>query len=190
MKNLSVLVVILYATLALGAGAENTVNGDAQLEATVKQIGIGGGYISSDLALLQKQPHQAATLLVKELHPIPPKMYYSNVKTEESRHIIACLRALHYLTGLTFTATSSEKLTDDQKQFVDFDKQMHDRNPSHKLHFFGVWMSRDAECVAPIDAQRKIVKHWQQWQAAHAETFQPAHSGNPADFMEEWYWFG
>jgi hypothetical protein len=146
--------------------------------------------ISEDLALLQSNSRAAVRLLVSQLHTIPRKIYFEGAKTKESRHIIACLRALHYLTGLTFAATSAAKLSEDEQQFLDFKDQMHDSNPGHKLHFFGVWMSRNADCVAPVDAQRKIIQQWIEWRSNQGESFAPAHSGNPADFMDDWYWFG
>jgi hypothetical protein len=163
---------------------------NAKVAQVVLELGTKSEDISNDLALLQEHPHQAVALLVAELHPIPRKMYYEKAKTKNSRHVISCLRALHYLTGLTFSAVSAARLTDDERQFLDFKDQMHDANPGHELHFFGVWMSRNADCLAPQDSQTKIIEQWRAWQSQNAESFRSPHSGNPANFMEQWFWFG
>jgi hypothetical protein len=170
--------------------AGNEAPDESQIAPLVKDLGVAQEDISKDLAVLQSRPHIAVKLLVLQLHTIPRKMYYEQNKSKDVRHVIGCLRALHYLTGASFTATSAIKLSDDEKQFLDFRLQMHDENPGHQLHFFGVWMSRNADCFAPEDAQRKIIQQWVQWQDTNGESFEPPHSGDPAKFMDEWYWFG
>ncbi len=189
---LLILQVALSATI-LGCAppvAGYEASDDGQIAPLVKDLGVAHEDISKDLAVLQSRPHIAVRLLVLQLHTIPRKMYYERNKSKDVLHLIGCLRALHYLTGASFTATSATQLSDDEKQFLDFKLQMHDENPGHKLHFFGVWMSRNADCVAPEDTQRKIIQQWVEWQKTNGDSFEPPHSGDPAKFMDEWYWFG
>jgi hypothetical protein len=182
--------IFLSAILLVPPVAAGEAQDGSQVAPTVKDLGVFQEDISKDLAVLQSHPRTAAKLLVQQLQTVPRKMYYERDKSKDARHVIACLRALHYLTGVCFTATSATKLSDDEQQFLDFKLQMHDENPGHELHFFGVWMSRNADCVAPEDAQRRIIKQWVEWQKTNGDSFEPPHSGDPAKFMDEWYWFG
>jgi hypothetical protein len=163
---------------------------DPLLQETVRNLGKQTKDVPQEFEKLQKDPHEAVALLVMELHPIVRKTYYPDHRTADSEHIICCLRALHYLTGITFSAKTNLKLNDDEKQFLDFKTQMHDANPDHKIHFFGVWMSRDAEFVAPTDAQRSIIDQWKKWQHNSGGTFQYIPTRKPADAMADWYWYG
>jgi hypothetical protein len=163
---------------------------ETNIQKYIKTLGVSEENISYALDLLATDPQQSTRLLIVELHPIPRKTYFEATKTPESKHVIACLRALHYLTGTTFSATSTAKLSDDEKQFLDFHNQMHDDNPGHALHFFGVWMSRNADIVAPTDAQRNIIKRWKLWGSQHGNTVNSVPSGKAAQKMDEWYWFG
>jgi hypothetical protein len=174
----------------LCAGAQSDTRTDFELAQVVRALGAKDEKVADDFQRLRQDPHAAVRLLVAELHPIPRKLYYEHMKTQQSNHVISCLRALHYLTGLTFSAKTASRLTDDERQFLDFDKEMHDSNPTHKLHFFGVWMSRNADCVAPDDVQRAIIKQWQQWQQQNGATFQYRPAKSPTDSMEEWVWWG
>jgi hypothetical protein len=168
------------------------VGADTHLQELARNLGVSHKEMSDltgDFDLLAANPHLAAKLLTKELHQIPRKTYYPSEKTEESRHVLNCLRALRYLTGKTFSASTKEKLAPDESQFLDFNTEMRDANPGHKIHFFGVWMSRDAEFVAPLDAQEKIIDQWKQWQKEYGDSF--VHSVPKAkDCMDAWVWFG
>lgn len=163
---------------------------DIELRNVVKHLGINKQDIERDFQLLENDPHRSVALLVDELHPIVHKAYFETKKTFASRHMIYCLRALHYITGETFAATTKYKLTDDERQFLDFKTRMHDANPLHTLHFFGVWMSRDADFVAPEDTQRTIIKMWRQWQSDNGQTFKYRPSKKPMEAIDEWYWYG
>lgn len=156
----------------------------------VNQLGSRSRDLNKDLEVLRANALIAAPLLVSQLHTIPRKTYYEHSKTDCSRHVVACLRALRYLTGISFTASTKSKLSDDERQFLDFDKEMHDANPSHRLHFFGVWMSRNADFVAPLDVQRGIIRQWKQWSSQHASNFHYAPSAPPGDSMDSWFWYG
>jgi hypothetical protein len=162
----------------------------ADLTQTVNKLGLLPSDPGYGFDLLAKQPHEAVALLVEQLHPIARRAYFESKKTNESRHVIACLRALRYITGRTFVVSTKAKLHDDERQFLDFDKAMRDSNSSHKIHFFGVWMSRDAEYVAPQDAQLAIIKEWKRFQKDDGQTFIYRPAAPAAKSMDDWYWFG
>lgn len=178
---------VLGCSFALAQGDKAQ---DIELSQMVKGLGLKDQEIAQQLDVLAATPHAAVAILVAQLRPIARKAYYPNKIPAEARHVISCLRALHYLTGITFSAKTKCSLTDDEKQFLDFDTQMHVANPEHKLHFFGVWMSRDADYVAPIDVQKSIIKQWQQWQAAQGNTFEHKPPKRAAESSDDWYWYG
>jgi hypothetical protein len=132
-------------------------------------------------------------LLVEQLHTLPRRTYFKTSKTAQSRHVIACLRALHYISGKTFSAATKANLSDDERQFLDFAKAMGDSNPGHALHFFGVWMSRDAEILAPLDVQKAIIEQWRTY-AGEIMQKPPAKLAKPpkpaAQAKDDWYWYG
>jgi len=182
------LLLLLAGVTACFTGAQ--ANDPCDLTQCVRQLGLQVSDPAYGFDLLAQKPHQAVALLVDQLHSIKRGLYYESKKTDQSRHILACLRALHYITGRTFVSATGDRLNDDERQFLDFDKQVHDQNPSHKIHFFGVWMSRDAEYVAPKDAQLAIIEEWKHFQKAEGETFAYKPAASAAKSMEDWYWFG
>jgi hypothetical protein len=161
-----------------------------QLAKTASQLGLRPSDPGYGFDLLAQDPYEAVTLLVKELHPIARRAYFEDKKTDQSRHVIACLRALRYITGRTFSVTTKAKLNDSERQFLDFDKEMHDSNPSHKIHFFGVWMSRNADYVAPEDAQLAIIEAWKRFQKEEGKDFKYRPAASAAKSMDDWFWFG
>ncbi|MBU6452069.1 MAG: hypothetical protein KGS72_09850 [Cyanobacteria bacterium REEB67] len=140
--------------------------------------------------LLASAPQLTVPLLAAQLRTLPRRTYFTTVKTPESRHVIACLRALHYISGHTFSARTQARLSDDERQFLDFDKTIGDSNAGHALHFFAVWMSRDAEIVAPLDVQKAIIEKWRAYaqEAAHRSLPKPAKPA--AQAKDQWYWYG
>jgi hypothetical protein len=191
-----VLSIMVLASFVLGnqpsLAQKEKVGADMYLQELARNLGVRNkemAALAGDFDLFSSNSHLATKLLIEELHPIPRKAYYPSGKTDESRHVLNCLRALRYLTGKTFSATTKEKLTPDESQFLDFNTKMHAVNPGHRIHFFGVWMSRDAEFVAPLDAQQKIIDRWKKWQGEYGQTF--VHSSPRAkDCMDDWVWFG
>jgi hypothetical protein len=161
-----------------------------QIIQAVRSLGGNKDSIDHDFQMFTENTHLATKELIDELHPIARKAYYPAAKTRNSEHVIYCLRALRYLTGITFAATTKSKLTEEEKQFLNFNKEMYDFNPDNKIHFFSVWMSRDAYFVAPLDAQKAIIDQWKHWRTLHAESFPYLPSKSPADAMGDWYWYG
>jgi len=157
---------------------------------SVRHVGLDSAKPFAGFDLLAQDPHKSVDLLVFELRPIPRGRYAVGKKTPQELHMLGCFRALRYLTGVSFSARTSARLSDDESQFLDFDKQMHDSNPSHKLHFFGVWMSRDTDFVAPVDAQKAIIKEWRRFQVKEGAGFTYKQPRPAAECMDDWFWFG
>jgi hypothetical protein len=161
-----------------------------ELVQTVKMLGLAADKPARGFEILARSPRQASVLLVGQLHTLKRGLYYPSQRTDQTRHVLACLRALHYLSGRTFAAPTAAKLSDDERQFLDFDQQMHDTNPLHRLHFFSVWMSRDADYIAPEDAQTAIIKQWQQLIKEEREPVNYKPAADPSKWMNDFYWFG
>src|SRR5437016_2268719 len=85
----------------------------------------------STYLILATDPPKSVAFLTRELRTVPRGTYYPGKKSIEEQHVVACLRALRYLTGITFSAKTAAQLTDDEKQFLDFRNEMHDNNPTH-----------------------------------------------------------
>lgn|GEM_PF-2932708 len=185
----SLIAVALTLAYTVSIYAPALADADGKLRQAVQQLGLSAD-ASAGFDLLAQEPREAVSMLVSELHSIPRGHYTEGKKTPAEKHIVGCLRALHYLTGVTYSAPSRAKLTADEKQFLDFDKQMHDSNPDHKLHFFGVWMSRNADYLAPVDAQKEIIKAWRRFQATQGASFTYKPSRPAKDCMDDWFWFG
>ncbi|SRR5579885_3338643 len=188
---LSLLALSLAALWLFPAASPAEAQGETRrLKLLISSLGSESENISPQLNELNEQRRLAAAILVRELHPIKRQTYYEGGKTAESKHIIACLRALRYLTGQTFSAKTKSHLSEDERQFLDFDKEMHDDNPSHKIHFFSVWMSRNADFVAPLDAQQEIIKQWRSWLEKNGDKFRHTPVTPAESCMDSWYWYG
>lgn len=173
--------------------AQSTSSTAKPIAKTIKQLTTSDENLDklcADLQTLLGAPRESVQLLIAELHPVARKTYYPGKKPNDERHVVAVLHALRYLTGTTFSAKTKVKLTDDERQFLDFDKEMHDQNPSHQIHFFGVWMSRNADVFAPEDAQRAIILKWQHWLKTEENSFDSKPQKSPAASSEDWVWYG
>ncbi|MBS1992791.1 MAG: hypothetical protein JSS83_19875 [Cyanobacteria bacterium SZAS LIN-3] len=163
---------------------------ESELRRAAVEVGLKSEDPSAGFDLLAQDPHRSVALLVAELHPIARRTYFEGKKPTGERHVVGCLRALRYITGRTFVAATGSALSADEKQFLDFDQDMHDSNPSHKLHFFGVWMSRNADFVAPTDVQKAIIKSWRRFQETDGRTFNYKPRSSAANCIDDWFWYG
>src|SRR5262249_6986775 len=103
-------------------------------------------------------------------------------KRTDDMHVIWCIRALRYLTSLDFRAKTAHKFgKDDEEQYRD---QFLHKKDDKEATFFGVWMSREYTFVAPVDAQRKIIKKWKKWLKNEATRF---NFPPPDDDWDKWY---
>jgi hypothetical protein len=112
------------------------------------------------LEVFYTNPEEATKLLIAELRPIKRDRYPGG----EHPKAVWVVRALRSLTGLDFTAVTRARLTDDEAHFLRVSSR-------GEVEFFGTWMSRDSDWVAPKDAQVAIIKKWQEWYARNGHTY-------------------
>jgi len=135
------------------------------------------GRLSSDslarsLEVFYKNPQEATKLLIAELRPIKRGRYPGGTHPQA----VWIVRALRSLTGLDFKATTHARLNDDEAHFLR-------ASAEGEVEFFGTWMSRDADWVAPKDAQVGIIKKWQEWYARSGHTYRYVNDRN----LDDWY---
>lgn len=111
---------------------------------------------------LYNYPSISIEFLIKELKPIKNVVKitleeYDNYKYQT--HIIWCIRALKYMTGLDFSANTKHIFTKNESEREYF---LHSTSES-EVNFFGVRMSHDTIFIAPFDAQIKIIQKWKSW---------------------------
>ena len=117
------------------------------------------------LTLLESNPELSVRLLIDQLQPIshptriPPEEFS---KHPTAYHIVWCVRALRYLTGLDFTAQTAYRFRRDESirlQMV--------QSKRATCTFFGVHMAHDVIYLAPEDAQTAIIQKWHNWYDAN-----------------------
>lgn len=153
MKNLmlalSSFVCLCIAQIVFGEG-----DGNVALKACISKFGRSTTY--EDVASLRNNPHDALALLVGELHPVPSGKV-SLDSSETDMHVIWCLRALRYLTGI--------------KQYGDIQnlEELVDKETAYWLTidtagvpFFSTKMSTDTVYIAPSSIQMQIIGKWKQ----------------------------
>jgi len=86
------------------------------------------------------------------------------------------IRALRSLAGLDFKGATATRLTSDESHFLRLDD-------NGEVEFFGAWMSRNCDWVAPNDAQVAIIKKCRAWFAGHGHGYAYV---NDRDF-DDWY---
>jgi hypothetical protein len=100
--------------------------------------------------VMYDRPQQSTKMLVHGLSPIPRSKY------QPAPRVVWQLRALHSLTGIHMTGTTSEDLSAEERQ--------HLLDPDTKeVLFFATLMSRDMTWIAPEDAQKEIIAKWKKW---------------------------
>jgi hypothetical protein len=124
------------------------------------------------LEVFYKNPQEATKLLITDLRPIKRGRYPGG----DHPQAVWIVRALRSLTGLDFTAVTRARLTDDEAHFLRVSSK-------GEVEFFGTWMSRDSDWVAPKDAQVAIVKKWQEWYARSGHTYRYVNDRDLGD----WY---
>jgi len=164
--------------IVVAADENKAVN--SQIEVAIHRLGTETK--AEDLAVLRTNPVLAVALLADQIKPIST----NRIVREEQKnhpaemHVIWSIRALRYLSGLDFTAQTEHQFNGsdegDRAQFLHL-------TTNREVTFFGVWMSRDSIYVAPEDAQRTIIKRWQEWVKTKAKT----HRFAAPKSIDEWY---
>jgi hypothetical protein len=128
--------------------------------------------LDHSLEVFYENPEEATKLLIAELRPIKRGRYPGG----EHPQAVWIVRALRSLTGLDFKAVTRARLTDDEAHFLR-------ASAEGEVEFFGTWMSRDSDWVAPKDAWVGIIKKWQEWYTRSGHTYRYV---NDRD-LDDWY---
>jgi hypothetical protein len=143
---------------------------DAEIDDAIRELPTQSWEHS--LEVFYKNPGEATKLLIAELEPIKRSRYPGGTHPQA----VWIVRALRSLTGLDFTATTRARLSDDEAHFLRVSRR-------GEVEFFGTWMSRDSDWVAPMDAQVAIIKKWREWYARSGHTYSYM---NDRD-LDDWY---
>ncbi len=138
-------------------------SGQTRVTTIVKTLGMNdSAKIYDKLAILEKaSPDSSVKLLIAQLAPIKgiTKIFPEEFsKYPKDLHVIWCIRALRYLTGLDFTAATKHVFRKD-----DSVRSQLLRVRGDQLSFFAVRMAHDVIYIAPIDTQEKIIMKWEKW---------------------------
>lgn len=139
-----------------------------------------------DLKELAQSPVAAMDLLIRELKPVDLiRLDYEGnnpASITEGRHVMWCLRAIYFLTGEKFCATTQYKFKDSE---LDQNRVglIYDYDQPRKVRFFVEWMSRGTVYFAPTDAQIKIISQWRSWFERQGKT----HPYRKDAKLNDWY---
>jgi hypothetical protein len=117
--------------------------------------------IYQDLEFLTNRLDSSVALLVSELDTIQnlTKVSPEEVKRySKAHHIVWCVRALRYLTGIDFTGRTKYVFQSGEgvrKKLLQVDKG--------EYSFFAVRMAHDTIYIAPIDVQIAVIRQWKAW---------------------------
>lgn len=143
----------------------------ASLDTIVQRLGLPGNKDLADVRKLAETPSASVGLLVSQLHIVSnPQRTVVGYGSTDVNHLIWVIGALRYITGgMDFCAPTSHK----------FGKSGEEPYRSYWLHFankscvtfFAVWPSRGRDYFAPLDAQKTIIRAWQQWYAREGSRY-------------------
>lgn len=154
--------------VALSVAADETPREvPSDVREAVKRV--GSLQTVEDLGKLDRR--QVVELLVAELRPISTNAisYEEQSLRTDSMHVIWCIRALRYLTGLDFIAPTEHRFKESEEEQTRH-QFLHNKSET-EVAFFGVWMSREHTFVAPKDAQRAIIEKWRLWLSKEEKNF-------------------
>lgn len=171
-KYLTVTFIIFGGALALThARCRNNTIISPPIRKLVTRLGIPGNNDMEDVKRLSRTPYASAGELISQLHTIkdPDKTIvgYGSIRFN---HLIWAIAALRYITGgMDFCASTKWKLaSQNNESYRSYWLHFSDKNC---VTFFSVWPSRDQYYVAPIDAQKQIIKAWKHWYIKKGKTF-------------------
>lgn len=177
--------VILTAGLcALMATARGPSVQEASLDKMVQRLGLPGNRDLADVRKLAETPSASVGLLVSQLHTVRnPQRTVVGYGSTDVNHLIWVIGGLRYITGgMDFCAPTSHR----------FGKSGEEAYRSYWLHFankncvtfFAVWPSRGRDYFAPLDAQKTIIRAWQQWYAREGSRY----DYKPLVKAQSWQW--
>lgn len=180
MKKICLVICLL---LFCGALSAEYYCGNNDTEGAIKRLGYStdSATFRKEMTLLSRNPSKAVSCLIEELQIVQEtKVLPKDAdKHKSTLHIIWCIRALRYLTGIDFTGKTTyefKKAEEDRTYFLKKDR-------NSELPFFAVWMSHDVIYIAPEDAQKEIIEKWGKWYSINGESFKY----EPVDDINKWY---
>lgn len=180
MKKLPVLALVV---LCLNSCSGATPAAEKQSRTLADSVAsLGAGTRPEHLKQLRENGRDSVELLIAALQPIPEdKVPADNKKAHQAAlHVVWSLRALRYLSGKDFRASTAHVFgdQDDERR-----REKLLRKEDGTVTFFATWMSRDSVYIAPADAQRAIIEAWRRWYSEQDETWRPV-AERPID---DWY---
>lgn len=136
----------------------------------------------------------AFPLILGQLHPVHGEVLKPSLKSAEGRyedadaiHVIRMVQMLQYLTGgISFIARTSERAKklgparrqalQEWPQIMPHWDEVLDRYPQSKKNvvgFYGTDSPSGVYYLAPIDAQRRIIRMWKDWYNRCGATYTP-----------------
>jgi hypothetical protein len=154
---------------------------DKQVELIVRRLVEENDKIRDDLRMLSEKPFEAVSCLIKELSIVQEEkiLLQEYDQHKETLHVIWCIRALRYLTGIDFRGKTAYQFKESEKNREDF----LNKNSKTELPFFAVWMSRGSIYIAPKDTQEEIINKWKEWYSINGKSFKY----DPVDDINKWY---
>jgi hypothetical protein len=181
-SRFAVVLIVAMMTVISPASGQDASGVSAQ----IKKLGSGSGedvdVIVKDLA---KTPQLSAELLIQELHPVEDARVFPYISRPATEHLLDCIRALRFVTGgKDFCGKTNHH----------FGKSELEQNRKYWLYhkdntcvpFFATWPSRGSDYIAPVDAQKEIIKQWKDWFAREGRTFFYKPFQNPTP--DQWAW--
>lgn len=170
----------------LAARAHESSAQEAPLDKMVQRLGLPGHRDLADVRKLGETPSASVGLLVSQLHTVSnPQRTVVGYGSIGVNHLLWVIGALRYITGgMDFCAPTSHS----------FGKSGEEAYRSYWLHFankscvtfFAVWPPRGRDYFAPLDAQRTIIRAWQQWYAREGSRYdyRPLVKARPTEWLE------
>jgi len=181
--RLTLILVLMATAWALPVQAQ-ACSAD-EVPATVKNLGHWENGYDYDIPLgcLSEHGEQAAGLLLNELRPMPEGVIGLEEQGQhaDSMHVIWCIRALRYITGLDFKAGSAAALR--KMKLAGGARDLLLIGSGDEVLVFSVAMSHDTTYIAPEDVQKAVFEKWKAWYASQGKGFKySAHT-----HLDDWY---
>ncbi len=155
---------------------------DRQIARLVSDVYLDETSDSVRQALL-RDPKQSVCYLIRELHVVHAEVMtpYDSTNYTSTLHVITCLQLIRFLTGgkINFTAPTSHRFRSwevNRRRFLIDDS-------TGESKFFRYWESRGSIFIAPVDAQRRIIRKWIGWYRKYGAEYQYT----PAENQPDWY---
>ncbi len=126
-----------------------------------------------NLDVARKDPPKSVKLLIDNLSIINTN-YISRMDKNNEKPImntIIYLITLRTLTVTGFTAKTSYTFND-KSEIEKTRKYFLYLYSTNSIPFYSQWMSRNSYFIAPVDAQKAIIKKWKEWYRKNANTWQ------------------